>query len=420
MRNPCVNLAVIAVFMSLCEMLATQPTSFTNDKLKSDGKSEKPLCTEYREGNLGSGISGERSRWVNRKDRSREYVIDSCNLKRFTSKEANKGLKDRHILFMGDSLTRYQFLSLVFFLEHGKWPPRFKMEERCTHIDNHAQPTCSKYGEPSLLAEFDWAQIYGHAVDKSWKQMHMTLGGGGFHGRLECQCVRDAPRSAENMFYRGRSGVKVTLLQMLSDDISGFRRNGCAELGTCNYTSDEWFALRSLARGAGFDWTFKTSSPEFYSLLGSPDMLPDVDVALINRGIWGGIPHDSVVAHQQLTQLRKYVDRGRAVKDNGTGKKKRGRCFWKTTTAVLSLTLVPSAKRTPQLFEDMETNLRQIAHTAGCETFDTAHITSDLIRMRNQDKDKEDVYWDIVHFQPWMYEELNVVLLNTLISTSLS
>lgn len=58
-------------------------------------------------------------------DGSFEYQFSHCRLRKFTVREAFRCLKGTNILFMGDSLTRYFYLSLASFFSRGHWSPRF-------------------------------------------------------------------------------------------------------------------------------------------------------------------------------------------------------------------------------------------------------------------------------------------------------
>jgi hypothetical protein len=61
--------------------------------------------------------------WTLRADGSRELTLPlTCRLKRYTSSEARQCLSNKHLAFIGDSLTRYQYLSLAYFLERGQYP----------------------------------------------------------------------------------------------------------------------------------------------------------------------------------------------------------------------------------------------------------------------------------------------------------
>ena len=49
-------------------------------------------------------------------------------------------------MWMGDSLTRYQYLSLAIFVHRGKWPHRFSLSQ-----------VGSGKGQPSPVKERDWS-----------------------------------------------------------------------------------------------------------------------------------------------------------------------------------------------------------------------------------------------------------------------
>ena len=57
-------------------------------------------------------------------ERSCEFRLPSCRSMRYTAAHARAKLKGHHILFVGDSVTRYQYLHFVTFIHTGKWPTR--------------------------------------------------------------------------------------------------------------------------------------------------------------------------------------------------------------------------------------------------------------------------------------------------------
>lgn len=71
---------------------------------------------------LRSASSGE---FVLLNDGSFRYQLPHCRLRRFRATEAAKCLRGTHLVFMGDSLSRYFYLDLAAFFAHGKWPMHF-------------------------------------------------------------------------------------------------------------------------------------------------------------------------------------------------------------------------------------------------------------------------------------------------------
>ena len=80
--------------------------------------------------------------WKMRQDGSRQLTLPStCRLKRYTAQEAGQCLTNKNLLFIGDSLTRYSYFSLAYFMEHKKWPARFQAQTPCNHVDEHGNKT---------------------------------------------------------------------------------------------------------------------------------------------------------------------------------------------------------------------------------------------------------------------------------------
>jgi hypothetical protein len=97
--------------------------------------------------------------WKMRHDGSRELTLPlTCQLKRYTARQAGMCLKNKSLLFIGDSLTRYQYLSLAYFLEHKQWPPRYQATgyHPCLQVDEHNNTACSTPDKPNVCCEYDW------------------------------------------------------------------------------------------------------------------------------------------------------------------------------------------------------------------------------------------------------------------------
>ncbi len=65
--------------------------------------------------------------WTEVSDRSSknirlEYDMKGCKLGRVNSTQATQCLAGRHIVLVGDSVVRLQYLSLIFLLQYGIYP----------------------------------------------------------------------------------------------------------------------------------------------------------------------------------------------------------------------------------------------------------------------------------------------------------
>jgi hypothetical protein len=376
--------------------------------------------------------------WTPRQDGSRAFDLTTiCTLKRYTAPEARKCLLNHHISFIGDSLTRYQVLGLAYYLHHGVYPPRWPSAKtigsRCEHrVDEYNRSQCSPIGSPNICAETDWER---HYPQKSWSRFFQGIGGtkedgGVFDGHAECRCARSAnPLRTENFVYAtskramepAASNHKATsngrtVLSFLSESgwnkdirpLHGYNLTGCAFNGTCRMTEDIMSELMVRLNNRSYDWSQQFPAaidPKQNGIL--LESLPPTDIAIYNRGLWGQL--DASRAATIFPLLYQWT----------AGSSQGGRCFYKSTTG--------SSRRTSKALHQHEIgDIREATMSAGCQFFDLGHMTSDFATLRPgtgltdkndkrvMEREREQVYWDTVHFQPWVYEEMNNVLLNVL------
>jgi len=197
--------------------------------------------------------------WKMRRDGSRELTLPTtCRLKRYTAEEARQCFQKKHLLFIGDSLTRYSYLSLVYFIEHKKWPPRFGQEKPCHHVDENGAETCSQPDDPNVCVEGNWKDDKGE--ERGWKPFFRNLGGGTdggvFHGRMEVPSVRgwwknpdEKLHSVENMQYvSSEEGGGRTMLSFIGElgwvgliePTTGWNFTDCARDASCRYSRDQY------------------------------------------------------------------------------------------------------------------------------------------------------------------------------------
>ncbi|GFH53256.1 hypothetical protein CTEN210_09732 [Chaetoceros tenuissimus] len=348
--------------------------------------------------------------WKMRRDGSRELTLPTtCRLKRYTAHEAGKCLKDKSLLYIGDSLTRYQYLSLTYFFEHKKWPMRFqaKRNNPCLHIDEYSNETCSKAEEPSVCAEGDW---------KGWPEFLQALGGGNdggiYHGRMEAQYVRSPDVMANAMQYvasevDGR--IKATFVEEVGwnedEEWKGWNFSGCAYNATCRYTQEKYDENMRKYEQNEFDWSYSNITSAFSEGTDFHSQYAYTNYVFYNRGLWGKIP--IAKAHVMLVALNALT---------GGDENQSNRCFFRSTTG--------SERSRDSNLEKIEYGfVRDIAYDAGCEYFDIAHVTDEFSRMlfrfpkpprSRLSYEYSSIFWDAVHYVPWVYEELNNLMLNML------
>jgi hypothetical protein len=368
------------------------------------------------------------SGWTLRDDGSREYNLkQNCSLHRYTAQEARECLIDKHIMFIGDSLTRFQVTSLVHLLERGAYPHRFDRSNRGVCWPYGAPPNgtestdiyeqCSPKDRPNVCVADDFRNA---PFGDTWSSFHHQIGGatdgGVFRGRMECDCIRGGLNchndrlgcDVENFFYASEPLIKEkpTIISFFFESgwvshprpIKGFNFTGCALTGSCRYNE----TVANEKRVNSYNGTYN-----FYQPLGDAlerngslwQVIPPVDVSIYNRGLWGALTTE---------QATRYMPLFRDL----TSQKQNGQCFFKSTTG--------SARTSAMSFQHEQTTLRHITRNAGCSFLDMAHITKDFGSMSERLLDGETnwerptIYQDGIHFRPWVYEEFNNVLLNVL------
>jgi hypothetical protein len=234
--------------------------------------------------------------WTPRADDSMQLDLTAiCTLKRYTRDEARQCFADKHVTFVGDSLTRYQFISFVYFMERGNYPPRFPRETPCPHVDENGIPACSPPDQPNVCMEGDWKSLEGNP----WSHFFSAIGGGEVHGtgifngRLQCRCTRQDPVIVDNELYVSEPDVhgNRTTLSYFKElgwdgritNISGFDFTDCIRTGSCRNSMED--INETIKRAAANDYDFNQPFPD--AIDPATGVLrkhfPTVDYAFYNR-----------------------------------------------------------------------------------------------------------------------------------------
>jgi hypothetical protein len=403
----CGGILLLLLLMSAVTIYRTKGV-FVLTNTQNKTRATTPTCEKLMQSSKlyanGSFLTSKQTRieWKLRPDDSRELTLpDVCHLKRYTAAQAGQCLKNKNLLFIGDSLTRYQFTSLSYFLDHKHWPKRFHASlQPCTHISEDGTPACNIQDEPSVCTNIDWKQ--------HWAGYYQSMGGGidgdVFHGRMESLSARfgdefdtimDIMRYTSSEEYGiGPSRTQLTFIMEAGtrgdEPFRGFNFNGCGYNATCRNTPRQYNRLEERLRLKQFDWMYpnittalEVSGNEFH------DQNPYVDYVFYNRGIWGKLQSEKAV--QMLNAMSRMSSR----------------CFYKTTTS-------SPAIQGRNLTSHEDGPVRKAATNAGCDFYDVGHVTEEFGHIMRESPDYASVFWDGFHYVPWVYEELNNLLLNIL------
>eukprot|EP01134_Creolimax_fragrantissima_P007108 CFRG7108T1 len=176
------------------------------------------------------------------KKSNKMLVVVGCDWQKFTHTGALALLANKHVVLVGDSRIRYQYLATAYWLENGVWPP--------DNIDEN--------GRLSPTKEALWTM-----QGKTWKQFYQDTNGY-LNGNEQCDCYRnsevfDPVQVYENRYFHMKTyNISITYYEyfatMKGRDITGHygfppydktkkqKRKKC-KLGICNRKTDWKFLL---------------------------------------------------------------------------------------------------------------------------------------------------------------------------------
>ena len=323
-------------------------------------------------------------RWERKLGSTTAQIIGGYNssFMRSTRSSALNLLRGEHLLFVGDSLAAYQYLSLAFFLHtgdalQGKW-------------------NASQYGHPTILAEQLWAGV--RAPREVWMDYY-NRSSAVFRGAEVCDCFRDGschPNCHPQTFVGNRY----------------FRFHSHGEWGRISFVP--WLGDRIPPRWHAFNanhWqvhpcgNFRSCDEHVeVDLIGQDDemilmrVITAMKPSFVQTGIHNHWKQRSQVEVCNFAQeWHKKATPPRAI-------------VWKTNT--------PSAAEMERAASNIDTVCR--THSISTCTLPGSHQFVDMHPLLLQLADpalalpSDDLFVDALHYQPWVYHELNQVLLSAL------
>jgi hypothetical protein len=129
-------------------------------------------------------LQGTEPGYWSKQDNHFRYTLHDCELHRFTQSDAKQCLTKRHIVLIGDSIVRLQYLSLIYFLTYGEYSPPYGQD--------------LKSGYPNVAQ---------HKAFKTWEETMPGMSRTLFKGHEACDCYRDGmwrniKNISENRFFK--------------------------------------------------------------------------------------------------------------------------------------------------------------------------------------------------------------------------
>jgi len=290
----------------------------------------------------------------------------------FTWDDAVARLKGKHLIIFGDSVTRYQYMSLVYFLENKKWPDVPFCEER---------KVCSKFYPKDKNDEF--CDENGVTNDM-WTHFYKLTSKYLKHEKMECfrHGARTTGNVVENRYFR-MDDVSVTFFRYTKhgDDFHGtwkivdkypwFDEGGYnCPVCDCPMTEDRWRI--ELNDTNPFAEMMKKLHPTH---------------VVFNMGFWGPPARPTPDDFKSLFHTAKLMPKTKFI--------------WKTMTCTKS-------RRThncdDQCYEEIKTFREE-----GFLIYDAYRLSS---MVKHLPTNWTNLYFDAFHFRTPVYSRLNEILLS--------
>lgn len=308
--------------------------------------------------------------WNTNENGTLEILIGDCRLDLIDQAIARRIMRQaapHGLAFIGDSLSRYQYLNLVYFLEHGKWQVE------------------SDHPNEEERAYESWFEFY--------RITNSRLG-----GHELCDCHRDNVRETlENRYYEDNT-VKVSYLQLfghntpiLLHDPELLRGSTCSETDCVQPLCQPGLCDTSITPIMNLGFILDNGA--IHNLMARCQNYSHV---LVNTGLWwikDGVNEfstsHSLLLLNEMTQFHTEFPTVQV--------------HWKTTTA-------SKLQNPTDPNPDLEF-AQALTQSSGFKSYyDAWTLTAILVQQRPE------MLWDHVHFFSPVYKGLNLVLLAYIIS----
>jgi hypothetical protein len=284
------------------------------------------------------------------------FEPDACQLRRLTADAARQCLANRTLTFVGDSVSRYQYLSMAHFLARGKYIQRYADD-----------------GAPSLVIERMWPNFTVFYNTGSRMLQH-----------------KDASASATEHCDCHRLNLDTTTREDRTLTVNVSELAGRPAHAVVRVAYKQAFGMKTNVVQETLDAVRRT--------VNASESASKILVA--NLGFWMGTKMPPAHTYAAVAALYEPMFKDIAMlPKNNSGVQ----YIWKSTTAMAT----ESAPRSPWAlsYHDL---LIDLAYQQGWNVADAFGVTHSLnvAKLRG--------LWDNVHFMPFVYDQLNNVLLNGL------
>lgn len=300
--------------------------------------------------------------------------LDQSYLKRYeSSKYRNHSiinlvpiLQNKRIMFVGDSLTRYQYLNLIRYLHSGRWTEPFAMQLCCEH-------SFKDWGD--FFTEISASFGCNHICDCHHWDVYKKPGN---IGTQENHYYYDADLNLTISSHLWYGVVPIWMDKYYKMPTYDEFANHCHENLTSFSSTDQFIAT---------DFPTHTEYSDIFVFLEKVVKPSRIDVLMMNFGHWEG-------------SMRHWNEVKKEIKIKQLGDLSTSfvpLVIWKTTTARLDHEQMDD----PGFLQMLTRNCPKI------QIFDAFNMTKDMEHYKG-------VMWDNLHFISFVYRELNIAFLEHL------
>jgi hypothetical protein len=241
-----------------------------------------PFCPPDWAAEMGRGAWEAALDGTYRLEPRRRLGGGDCRMRRFSAGDAIRCLANRHVLLMGDSVTRYQYLALASMVNAGAFVSRQGIQAALSH-ERGGSDRKGVHKGPHLCMPAGWG---------SWRE-HYLQSSAFFEGREMCQCWRPEgieffKEHVENRFFHEpSSNISISYIQVFGRlPVHGFlpvSADGSHILRPELYGASEEEAEKE---GRGVEWDWEGDAPAVLEQVLGEGF---ADVLVFNTGLWGEV-----------------------------------------------------------------------------------------------------------------------------------
>ncbi|KNC78842.1 hypothetical protein SARC_08736 [Sphaeroforma arctica JP610] len=298
----------------------------------------------------------------------KSLLVSECDWQKYTRRGAIELLQGKHIVFVGDSRLRYQYVCMIFWLENGYWPPDGE-----------------KDGFKSPVKESLWGGKGG------WRAFFKDTAGY-MKGNEYCDCYRNdhdmyvEPIYENRFYYNERYNLRLSYFVHYKTDMWAGHKDIHGHYGFPPYQADEYTSKGDTCHSIGDckgqkDWALTLTealNSDFFTRLGATDLFMS----------FGWLPNKQI----NITMTDEWANGVKKMRNNGIN-------VYKLDAHSVSH---PPHKVTITK-QDYE-RVRNLPPVPGQINLDLFKFTKTFA---DHWEDPDKPFVDEVHFEAWVYEELS-------------